>query len=86
MEKAIPPITIYCDSQATHACGTSKMYNGKSRRIDIRHNYIKQLVGDGVISVTYFKSIENLADPLTKGLACEMVYKTSKGMGLRSIK
>ena len=28
---------------------------------------------------------DNLVDPLTKGLAREKVYKTSKGMGLKPL-
>lgn len=72
--------TIYYDSEATLAYLMSKMYSGKSWHIGLRHNYIKQLLRDGVISVTYVKSIENLADPLTKGPARDKIYKISKIM------
>ena len=44
---------------------------------------MRQLIIDGVITINYVKSSENLTDPLTKGLARDLVWKTSKGMGLK---
>ena len=60
-------ISIYCDSQATMSKAYSNIYNGKSRHISLRHEYIRQLIEDGVISIVYVKSSGNLADPFTKG-------------------
>uniref|UniRef100_A0A2N9HML0 Integrase catalytic domain-containing protein n=1 Tax=Fagus sylvatica TaxID=28930 RepID=A0A2N9HML0_FAGSY len=65
-------IFIYCDSQATISKAYSKIYNGKSRHISLRHEYVRQLVEDGVISIVYVKSSGNLADPFTKGLSRDM--------------
>ena len=61
------------------------MYNGKSRHIRRRHNTVRQLLSNGLISIDYIKSKENIADPLTKGLTKELVYSSSKGMGLKPI-
>ena len=44
------------------------MYNGKSRHICRRHNSVRKLLSNGIISIDYIKSKDNLADPLTKGL------------------
>uniref|UniRef100_A0A2N9IVS8 Uncharacterized protein n=1 Tax=Fagus sylvatica TaxID=28930 RepID=A0A2N9IVS8_FAGSY len=55
-------ISIYCDSQATMSKAYSKIYNGKSRHISLRHEYVRQLIEDGVISIVYVKSSGNLAD------------------------
>ena len=43
------------------------------------------LIKDGVITVDFVQSNENLADPLTKGLTRDLVLKTSRGMGLKPI-
>lgn len=64
----------------------SHIYNGKSRHIGLRHSYINQLIRDGVITVDYVCSLNNLADPLTKGLIRDLVLKTSRGMGLKAHK
>ena len=37
-------VLINCDSQATLASTYSGVYNGKSRHISIRHEYVKQLI------------------------------------------
>ena len=76
-------ISLYCDSEATLSRAYNKVYNGKSRHISLRHEYVKQLITDGVISIVYVRSNKNLVDPLTKGLARDLVKDTSSGMGLK---
>ena len=83
--KPISPISICCDNEATLAKAYSQVYNGKSRHIGLRHSFVRQLISDGVITVTFVRSSENLADPLTKSLARDIVNKTSRGMGLKPI-
>ncbi|XP_021985658.1 uncharacterized protein LOC110881816 [Helianthus annuus] len=44
------------------------------------------LVGKSyTLNVGYVRSKENIADPLTKGLSKDKVYKSSRGMGLKPI-
>ena len=81
--KPMAPVSLRCDSQATLSRAYSQIYNGKSRHIGLRHSYVRQLIIDGVITINYVKSSENLVDPLTKGLARDLVWKTSKGMRLK---
>ena len=83
--KPVPAVCIHCDSQSAIARAQSNLYNGKSRHIRRRHNTIKQLLSNGVISIDYVKSKDNIADPLTKGLSREQVYKFSRGMGLKPL-
>lgn len=63
----------------------SQVYNGKSRHIDVRHGMIRNLIMDGVISIEFVKSQQNLADHLTKSLARDLVHKSVIGMGLKSL-
>ena len=79
------PVSIHCDSQSTLSKVYSQVYNGKSRHIGLRHNYVKDLIANGVISIVFVRTERNLADPLTKGLTRDMVFKTSLGMGLKPI-
>ncbi|KAJ9566244.1 hypothetical protein OSB04_002210 [Centaurea solstitialis] len=83
--KPIAPISIHCDSAATLAKAYSQVYNGKSRHLCVRHNMIRDLIMNGVISVEFVKSQQNLAYHLTKGLVRDLVHKSVIGMGLRSI-
>ena len=77
--------SLYCDSEATLSRAYNKIYNGKSRHISLRHEYVKQLITDGVINIVYVRSNKNLADPLTKGLSRDLVKDTSSGMGLKPL-
>ena len=81
--KNVSSISIHCDSQATLGRAYSEIYNGKSRHISLRHDYVRKLIKDGIISLTYIKSSENLADPFTKPLVRDLVRSTSRGMGLK---
>nr|GEX67571.1 hypothetical protein [Tanacetum cinerariifolium] len=74
--KSITPISIHCDSAATLAKAYSQMYNGKSRHLGVRHSMIKELIMNGVISIEFVRSQQNLADHLTKGLARDLVNKS----------
>ena len=82
--KPISTISIRCDSAATLAKAYSQVYNGKSRHLGVRHNMIRELITNGVISVEFVRTQLNLADHLTKGLARDLVHKAAKGMGLKS--
>ena len=44
---------------------------------------MRDLITKGVITIIYVKSGENLADPLTKALARDLVQSTTKFMGLK---
>ncbi|ESR65340.1 hypothetical protein CICLE_v10010285mg, partial [Citrus x clementina] len=81
----MPSISLYYDSEATLSRAYNKVYNGKSRHISLRHEYVKQLIADGVINIVYVKTNKNLADPLTKGLSRDLVKDTSFGMGLKPL-
>jgi len=49
------------------------VYNGKSKHIHRRHNTIRQLFSNEVISIDFVSSKDNLADPFTKGLCVELI-------------
>ncbi|GKE01644.1 zinc finger, CCHC-type containing protein [Tanacetum coccineum] len=82
--KPMAPIFIRCDSAATLAKANSQMYSGKSRHLGVRHSMIRELITNGVVSIEFVRSQQNLVDHLTKGLARDLVIKSAKGMGLKS--
>ena len=81
----VPAICIHCDSQSSISRVQSHMYNDKSQHIRRRHNTIRQLLSNGIMTIEYIRSKENIADPLTKGLTRDQVSKSSRGMGLKPI-
>ena len=81
----MPAICTHCDSQLAIGRAQSHIYNDKSRHIRRRHNTVRQLLSNGIMTIEYIRSKENIADPLTKGLAREQVSKSLRGMGLKPI-
>jgi hypothetical protein len=66
-------IPLYCDSQTIMSRAFSKIYNGKSRHINLRHEYTRQLISDGIIIIVYVRSCNNLEDHFTKSLSRDLV-------------
>ena len=81
----IPTISMYCDSEATLGRAYTKMYNSKSRHIGLRHDYIRQFIESGTISIVYVRSNNNLANPFTKVVSRDMLGVTFIGMGLKPL-
>ncbi|GJZ30399.1 zinc finger, CCHC-type containing protein [Tanacetum coccineum] len=78
--KPIALISICCDSAATLTKAYNQIYNGKSRHLGVRHNIICELITNGVVSIEFLRSQQNLTDHLTKGLARDLVLKSAEGM------
>lgn len=49
IEKPIQPITTYYDNRLTIFTVENKRYTGKSKRISMKYNHIRQLVRKGKI-------------------------------------
>nr|GEZ10401.1 retrotransposon protein, putative, Ty1-copia subclass [Tanacetum cinerariifolium] len=81
--KLMTAVCIHCDSMAALTRAKNQIYNGKSRHTRHRHNTIKDLLRNGIISIDYVKSKENIANPLTKGLCRKQIIFTSRGMGVK---
>ncbi|KAK2455989.1 putative mitochondrial protein [Trifolium repens] len=82
-EKPMPAVLIHCDSTAAIAKIENRFYNGKRRQIRRKHCTVRELITKGAVRVDHVRIDENLADPLTKGLAREKVQNTSVKMGLK---
>nr|GEW08581.1 zinc finger, CCHC-type [Tanacetum cinerariifolium] len=82
--KPIAPIYILYDSAATLANAYSQMHNQKSRHLGVRHSMIRELIMNGVVSIEFVRSQQNLVDHLMKGLVRDLVIKSDEGMGLKN--
>ncbi|GKC17762.1 zinc finger, CCHC-type containing protein, partial [Tanacetum coccineum] len=63
--KPIAPISILCDKAPTLAKPYSQVYNGKSIHLGVSHSMIHDLIKNGVVSIEFVRSQQNLADHLT---------------------
>nr|GEW36335.1 zinc finger, CCHC-type [Tanacetum cinerariifolium] len=78
--KPMEPISIHCDSAATLAKNYNQIYNEMSRHLCVRYSLIRELITNGVVSIKFVRSHQNLADHLAKGLARDLVIKSTEGM------
>ena len=81
-----PLVNMHCDCQAAISIAKNKTLNGKNRHIHLRHEVVKQLLKDEIISINYVKSEMNLANPLTKPLGRKLILETLSGMRFKPIR
>ncbi len=62
------PMKVYEDNQAAQRLAKDYSCQKRTKHIDVRFHYIRQLEESGFLSVIYKKSEEQLADLLTKNL------------------
>eukprot|EP00121_Abeoforma_whisleri_P005056 Awhi_evm1s4572 len=67
------PLEIYSDNQAAIAIATDYSCSRKAKHIDIRYHFIKEMIEDEKIKVTYCPSNLNIADIFTKPLKGELL-------------
>ncbi|KAL2252620.1 UNVERIFIED_CONTAM: Retrovirus-related Pol polyprotein from transposon TNT 1-94, partial [Sesamum indicum] len=79
------PMSLHYDSQVTIGIAKNSAYNGKRRHIRTRHEAVKELLKNGIISLDYVRSERNLADPLTKGLTRRIIFESSIAMELKPL-
>ena len=61
-------IVILEDNQACIAMAKNPLFHRRTKHVDIRHHFIRELVQKGVIELTYCPTEDMAADLLTKGL------------------
>ncbi|KAJ4807357.1 polyprotein [Rhynchospora pubera] len=61
-------VKIKCDNRSTIAMCKNPICHGRSKHIDIKHHFIRELVANGTIELEYVPTAEQKADILTKAL------------------
>lgn len=79
------PSTLHCDNQSAIALSKDNMINARTKHFDIRYHWIRELVSDNVISITYCPTDTMVADVLTKALARPKLERFTAELGLRAI-
>ena len=61
-------MTLYCDNMSAIHMSKNPVFHSRTKHIDIRHHYIRELVEKNIISLEHVDTLENRADILTKPL------------------
>ena len=60
---------LHCDSQSAIHLAKNPAYHSKTKHIDVRYHWIRQVLDDGMLQLEKIYIEENLADMLTKNTA-----------------
>ena len=79
------PTKIFCDNMSAIALSKNPVFHGRSKHIDIKFHYIRNLVKDREIALMFCKSEDQVADIFTKPLKVEAFLKLKKMMGMMKL-
>ena len=75
-------VVIYSDNTAALAYVKNPKYHGKSKHIEKKYHFIRDVVAKGGIVLKYIPTGDMVADPFTKPLPIDVFAKHVRSMGL----
>ncbi|RDX80732.1 hypothetical protein CR513_38687, partial [Mucuna pruriens] len=73
---------ILCDNNSTIQLSKNPMFHGRSKHIDIKFHFLRDLVKDEIIKLSYCSSHIKVADIMTKPLKLEQFLKLRNMLGI----
>lgn len=77
------PTVIFCDNQSAINLSKNPVMHGRSKHIEIKHHYIRNMVDEQEISMEYCGTNMQVADVLTKALVYEKFVKFRHLLGVQ---
>jgi hypothetical protein len=78
---------VMCDNSSIIKLSNNPVMHGRSKHIDVRFHFLRELVNDGIIELLHCGTEEQTADIMTKPLKLESFQKFRSQMGMcRAIK
>jgi len=62
-------VCIQCDNNGARKLAENPVFHGRSKHIDVRHHFVREVLKSGDLKVEYMPTNEMAADVLTKGLS-----------------
>ena len=76
---------IYSDSQVAIAYVKDLKYQGRTKHIDTKNNFIRDIIARNEVFIKYIPTREMVVDPFTKLIPKEMFSIHVKSLGLRRL-
>lgn len=76
----IEAVELFSDSQSAIQIAENPIHHRRTKHIDVRHHYIREMVRMCKVKLSYLPTNEMPADVLTKGLSRESHERCMKGM------
>lgn len=83
--RELDAVPLRNDNVGAQKLVSNPMFHSRTKHIDIRHHFVRDAKGKGMISIEYTPTDEMPADVLTKGLSRPKHEKCVERLGLRSL-
>jgi hypothetical protein len=77
--------SIYCDNSSTIKLSRNPVLHGRSKHIDVKYHFLRDLAKDEVINLIFCKSEDQVADIFTKPLKTPLFHKLRELLGVCSL-
>jgi hypothetical protein len=74
--------TIFCDNSSTIKLSRNPVLHGRSKHIDVRFHFLRDLTREGTVELVYCGTQEQLADVMTKPLTLDVFQKFRDQLGV----
>lgn len=74
--------TVMCDNSSTIKLSKNPVMHGRSKHIDVRFHFLRDLTGDEVVELVHCGSQDQVADLMTKPLKLEAFLKLRDQLGV----
>ena len=82
----VGPTKIYCDSKYAIELSKNLVFHERSKHIEIKFHFIRELIQNQKIAIDYCKSEDQVTDIFTKPLKVELFLKLKKMLGMMRFK
>ncbi|XP_039137235.1 uncharacterized protein LOC120274764 [Dioscorea cayenensis subsp. rotundata] len=79
------PIPIWCDNRSCIAIAKNPVLHGRTKHIDVKYHFIRELVTENSIQLLFCNTEEQLADIFTKCVDAKKLYKFRDLLGICSL-
>ena len=76
------PVTLHSDNKSAIALAKDDRFHARTKHIDIRYHFIRYVIEDGNIRLTYCPTEDMTADIFTKALQSTKAKHFAESMGL----
>jgi len=73
-------LTLYCDNLSAINISKNPIQHSRTKHIDIRHHFIRDLVEEKIVTLEHVATEEQLADIFTKPLDVKQIEKLRSKM------
>ncbi|KAK3270667.1 hypothetical protein CYMTET_20947 [Cymbomonas tetramitiformis] len=80
------PVPMYCDNQGAIHLASDYVNNNRSKHIEVRNMYIRELVKSKIVEAMYIASADNTADVFTKPLPLPAFLTHRERLGVMKLK